>query len=244
MKNAFDKMSRSRAAGVFRAAAFGAWLAMVLCLCGGCLHLDQAIILHKDGSGRMLFHYSVPEDTVTTLAAGQRIIEQWQGRNPGPEATDLQWFFSKPAVTRQFTSRGTSLKEYRVYNKGGRRHVQIEVAAANAWTALESGRFGDFQVTRTPEGDVVIRADLPEDPSAEPPGPKELERLRALCEGLSMTLTIEAPTEVLDATAPGGGGGRKATWVFDPAVDESFLSRMPVIELKLSGKGLDWHRKK
>ncbi|OGV72080.1 MAG: hypothetical protein A3K19_08315 [Lentisphaerae bacterium RIFOXYB12_FULL_65_16] len=243
MKTNTNISIRARARTNWRPILLCAAMALGLLLNAGCLYLDQAIVLREDGSCTVTYRYSVPEDAVPNLATAQRVIEQWQGRNPGPDSNDLQWCFSRPAVSRHFAGRGLTLKGHRIYEKDGRRYAEITVNADNAWAALESGKFGPFQLSRTAEGDYRLRADIPEDPAAKPPTPEQRDKLRALCEGLSLTLTLETPTKII-STSSTAASGKKATWVFDPRVDDTFLAKTPVIDLTFSGKDLNWDRKK
>ena len=215
--------------------------ALVIHLCAGCVHLEQEILIDSDATAIFTYHYSVAADTFETVAAGRRVIEAWQGRQPRPEITDLNWFFNGTAAEQYFSGPGLKLERYRAYTKGGRRHVELEIAADDVRRALESGRFGEFALTQTDEGDFLFRADLVSEPEGAPLTPEQLDRLRALCDDLWLKLRVKVPTRIRETTAT-RSRRRSATWIFDSARNADFLERAPVIELSFSGKGLDWQQ--
>ena len=213
--------------------------AVVLVGTSGCVHLEQTIQIKPNGAARFTYHYSVAEDTLETIAAGHRTIEGWQGGQPGPGLTDLNWLFNAAAAERHFAGHGIKLKRHRTYTKGGRRHVELALSATDVGRALDSGKFGEFSLTRTETGEFRFHAHLVAEPEPQELTPEQLNRLRALCDDLWLSFSVEVPTRILETTAT-RVDGKRATWVFDPAQSADFLVQTPVIGLSFSSEGLDW----
>lgn len=206
-----------------------------LCLAGlfavGCIHLDQRIQINPNGSGVVTYEYSVAEDAFGALAAGRLAIGSWQS----PPAGGLPWFASERAARSHFAAPEFEVQFYRASRRDGRRVVRLVVLAHDLRSALAGGRLGDFRLERTPEGNWRFASAPPvRAAAAAPPSEEEVARLRALCDDLWLRLTVDTAGPVLDTTAP-ERGERRAVWVFDPGVDDSFLRERPRLEVVFKG---------
>ena len=227
-----------RAGGGARLRAAGA--GVVLLLVGhGCVRLEQQIAIRGDGSATFTYHYSVADETRTTLTAGRREIERWQGRKPGPGEEDLNWVFSKDAAFRHFTGKGVRLETYRAYAKDGRHHVEVVISAENAHRALQTRKFGAFSLSRTSEGHILFQDDIVRDIDPAPLNPEQLARVRQLCDGLWLRFALRVPGKILSSTAGESGRGR-ATWVLDPQNDPQILVDIPRIMLRFESENATW----
>ena len=209
-------------------------------LCGvGCMHLEQAITIERDGSAAFDFHYVVPEEALPAATAAQQQLERWQGLTPSENASRLNWFLSESAARTYFGGPGRKLEFYRSYSRNKHQHVDLRVRDRSVLAALRSGQFGQFRISRGEGEDYTFEAELASYPVEEPLTKGQLGRLKVLAQGLSLRLRVTVPTEILTTTAP-FVQGNTAVWHFEPDSDPSLLSRSPKIQLVFSGEGLDW----
>jgi len=216
----------------------GGVLSAALCV-SGCLHLEQAITIERDGSATFDFHYVVPEDTLPAATAAQQQLERWQGLTPSESTSGLNWFLSERAARTYFSGSGRKLEYYRSYSRNKHRHADLRVSVKSVLAALRSGQFGQFAIKQGEGGDYTFEAELASYPVEKPLTREQLERLQVLTQGLSLRLGVVVPTEILTTTAP-AVQKTTAVWHFEPDTDPSLLSRTPKIQLTFSGKGLDW----
>jgi hypothetical protein len=206
-------------------------LCLVSLLLSGCIHLEQRVKINSDGSGVVTYDYSVAEETFGTVATGRMAIGEWQKR---PQA-GLNWFTNERAVNRFFAGKKLEVQYYRMFRKGGRRHVRVIVLAPDLRAALATGKLGDFRLDQTADGNGRFRRLPPAKPQAKKLSEEDVARLRALCDDLWLRLVVETPTDVLSATST-DRKGKQITWAFDPGSDDSFLRKRPEIEVVYKGK--------
>jgi hypothetical protein len=206
--------------------------AIVLAL-AGCIRLEQKLLLNGDGTLAVSYHYSVAADSEALLSSGARVIQGWQGSNPGGGA----WFTSEDAVRAHFAAAGVRLQKYRSYMDGGRRHVEMLVFTDTGAKALNAGVFGPLRCDRLPDGRVRLWLELP----TVPPKSDGLsaDAVAALAQDLYLSLEISVPGEVVRTTAPTRRGS-VVRWEFDPAKDTAFLTAPPRLECVFEAKHLDW----
>lgn len=210
------------------------WLAALslvpVLLTAGCLHLEQDIVWHADGRATVVTRYSVAEESLELLATGQRVIQGWQADRAPASAPALNWFFSRASADEFFQGKGIRLERHRVETRDGRRHVEVRVVAEDARRAFASGRFGDFALVTDAAGDQSLTARLVATPETAALTPEARVRLRELCRGLRLVLSVTVPGQILSTTAH-RQDGQRATWVFDADADASFLERTPEIAI-------------
>ncbi len=199
-------------------------------LLGGCIHLEQRVQINPNGSGLITYDYSVAEETFGTVAAGKMAIGSWRN----PPVGGLNWFASERAVNEYFAGDQFEVQYYRISRKGGRREVRIIVLAKDLQAALATGKIGDFRLEQTPEGNWRFHNAVPDKP-AKKLTEDELDRLRALCDDLWLRLVVVTPGPIVEATTK-DKEETQATWLFDPAADDSFLREHPRIDVTYQGK--------
>lgn len=206
------------------------FLGLASLLLGGCIHLEQRIQINPNGSGVITYDYSVAEETFGTVASGRMAIGSWQN----PPVAGLDWFASERAVNEYFAGDQFEVQHYRISRKGGRRQVRIIVLAKDIQAALATGKIGDFRLDQTPEGNWRFHSAAPAKP-AKKLTDEELDKLRALCDDLWLRLVVATPYPIVEATTK-DKEETQATWLFDPAADDSFLRERPRIEVTYQGK--------
>lgn len=200
---------------------------------GGCVQLEQKVLLNGDGSMAVTYHYSVAEDSEPLLSAGARVIQQWQGQPAGSAA----WITSEEAVRQHFAATGVQIQRYHRYSKGGRRHVEVLLFAEYGPAALNGSLLGPLHCERLASGNVRLWAELPTVPR-DAAGLNQ-DAVEALAQDLYLRLEFSLPGEIVKTTAD-SRSRTSAIWTFDPGKDPSFLRRAPHIECVFNAQGLDW----
>jgi len=205
----------------------------------GCIHLEQRITVHGDGSGLISLHYSVPIDKIDSMASCQAAIDRRQRSAGAPGTTGPNWFLNNRLAHDCFQGKAITLEENRSYDEDGRRHVVLQCRATDMRKALATGQFGDFSIEPGREGNYVFRAQLPEAPLRGAPSPERIREFQALFEGMVLRLVVKVPSQILDSTAK-DLSGTTATWELKPGENAELLKRNPTVSLTFSGTDLAW----
>jgi hypothetical protein len=205
--------------------------AFLLLITSGCLHLEQTIDIHQDGSLSVEYHYIFTEDQIRILAASQAQIDQWQSHEPSPALPPL---FDRQQALNYFSGDGIKLKNYRSYVAKGRRHVIIQCEAQKARQALDSGKFGDFVLEKNAQGDLDFKAEMIGDGPVTSANPGLLNALSHAKEPFYLKLTVNTPTKILQTSAK-DQQKRQAVWEYSVAPTASELPELPRISLTFSG---------
>lgn len=209
----------------------------------GCMEIEQAMVLGRDGSLTVHLEYSVDEVTLPALVEGQRLIEQWQGQQPATShgKSGSRWILSPEGAASHFAGPGIELLAHRVRSVDGRRQVTVQCRARDGRRALADGLFGDFAVTKRAPGHFALRAELVQPADSRPNSEEAVRTLAALCRGLRIRLQVETPTDIVSTTGK-RDGRRRVAWEFhvQEGGEIEFLRRPPEIEVVFEGAGLSW----
>ena len=217
--------------------------ALALILAAGCIDFQESIVIKRDGSGMIGLQYSIDEQLVNGFAEARKTVDEWQTGVALAEKGKAVWMGGEGAARKYFAGDGITVNHYAAVTRDGRSTVQIVCDVADVQKALATGKFGNLILARNDQGDFDLRADLPPDPSGRPPvNDARSEQFKALTRGLKLAFRVQTPTQILSAAGATVKENR-ADWLFDAAADDSFLRKMPRIELVFSGAGLDWGKK-
>ncbi len=197
---------------------------LLLSLVTGCFDLEQHLMIHEDGSGMMAYHYSVDEDMFPLMKQTQKSFQDWQNS----EESSPQWMLNRKTAAEFFKTSNSELKTYEQYTERGRTHVQIRVALDSVQKALQSGRFGEFNLEQKEEM-WFFTASLVNDFS-EKLNIEQQRRLNELCKDVLLRFSITVPGTVQSAT------GKMLTpstviWKFGGSGNTDFLNEVPEIHL-------------
>lgn len=196
-------------------------LAALLALAAsGCLQVEEELEVGRDNRGRFALRMSVP------LPVYRTFVEE-PGKVHWPE---LARFFDIGAGPGCFpAAEGFDVYRYRVFEKDGRKHLQIDGNLTDLNKALASGKLGPFKPGTTGAGAQRLDLLLPPPPGGDAAAQqRRVEELRRLAGGLQLALRLTVPNRIVDTNAP-KRDKRSATWTFDVDKDASFLAQPPAI---------------
>jgi len=210
-------------------------LLLLLCLSSGCVELHQKLVWHADDSGDIWLDYRVPLALWPSLLAAQTRVQSWQDdattTAAKPTAAELAWWFNEAQVRQFCRQAGVRLVQYERRQTALYQQVLVHCRAADLPKVLANGAFGTFNITRTDNGLVKIKAVLAETDAAPAPLSEQRRRqLEALCQGLRLQLQIQVPGRIETSSAT-TVTEQQASWEFDADADPGFLHSVPRIEL-------------
>lgn len=203
--------------------AVTALLVLPLLLLSGCLQLREDIAITGPNTGTFVIRAAVPLDVYQHLLAGPRPAL------PGParwfDATAGERFF--PAID------GLSVGKYRVVDDGQVKQVTIEGKITDLDKAIGSGCLGPLRLERAADGTVTLRSRDIAFPAPAPATLTDARRadLKELAAGLQLVFVVRT-TGTISATSAPKHDDHTASWVFDPAADDAFLTQPPQLMVK------------
>ncbi|MFA6929175.1 MAG: hypothetical protein WCT05_02530 [Lentisphaeria bacterium] len=156
----------------------------------GCLTFRQSLVFHRDASCVVTYEYSFPEE-YASLWQHVSIFLGSKHKEAGGS------FLDEKAVRQFFTENALEVRQYRQYIQDKIRHVEIIVLSRDGEKAINSGIFGDFQLSKNALGDSFFKGNLtplPTDLSKE-----TRTRLQKLGTGLTFQFRLKVPTEIIQS---------------------------------------------
>lgn len=165
----------------------------LILLCGnGCLTYKQTIIFNADGSCLVSYFLSCPEEYAPLLESSMQYLGTTRalfGRGPALNYLD------EAALRQAMAAEAIELRQYRRFRRDGVEHLQIIALARQSEAVFRSGMFGGFRRQPGTGGETSVLADIPAMPATF--SAERLQELRALCEGLDLTLVLVAPEPIV-----------------------------------------------
>jgi hypothetical protein len=239
----FGQMAKMRAAGIARIA--GAFLFSTL---AGCIHVDQTLILEKNGSGIVDLTYAMSEES----------ISQWQdvarnmldSSNPGSSSSVMPFDFSDQDIRddfKEFERDGVVLQSVKSETRDGWKYRRMVINFRNLAGLAKAGFLADRNISlvKDARGNYVFTQ------QAGPEGnlPPELAAFSGtladslfsgMMQGFKAVMRIKTPGRILETNAP-EKSERQARWLFDLERDPEALQKVQEASLRIvfEGKGLD-----
>ena len=216
-------------------------LSMILVMAGlmvaatGCLEMEQAIEIAKDGSMTVSYRYAMTPENHRLLGQAQAGVQSWQQDrtvSTSSTFTDLNWIFNEDQVKRFFSLRGMAVKDYKTRLDKTRHEVSFRVVCQEATSALASGRFGPFEIRHRPDGtianglvEIVSTLEKPRRQVSE----ADWKKLCEACSGLKAKLSLRVPGEIIETDGTKQEHG--AVWSIDNDQDLEMLRKPPRFRL-------------
>lgn len=202
-------------------------LIAVLCLCSGCLELEQHIKIAADDGIEVAYCYVIPPRTLALLQGMKPVMDEAQGGKSLVGQKMYQWILQENAVREYFGRNDCRVVDFkRQTASDGSVRVSFAVKADDYRKALMSGVFGDFEVIEN-RGKVEIKTNpmvlLSSCDEAK------LNQLSELCKGMTLSLTIQTPKTMLKTSGTYRNG--RAEWLIDAEKDKDFLRKIPEISV-------------
>ena len=240
----FGQMAKMRAAGI--ACIAGAFLASTL---GGCINVDQTLVLEKDGSGTIDLTYGMSEES----------ISQWQdvarnmldGSNPGSSSSPVMPFdFSDEDVRndfKEYEADGVALQSLRSETRDGWKYRRMVISFKSLAGIARAGFLANRNISlvKDPRGNYVFTqqvgrgGNLPPELAAFTDTSAD-SLFSGMMQGFKAVIRVKTPGRILETNAP-EKSERQAGWVFDLERDPTALQKVQEASLRIvfEGKGLD-----
>lgn len=213
--------------------------AVLLACAFGCVHVDQTITLHADGSGELALRYGMSLENIAQMEAMSRqAVEAEGGTNDVPPPTPFD--FDEAAVREdfeEFRERGVTLESIRSEVRDGWKYLSLKIRFASlaglAGTEFVSDR--GITLVRREDGNYEFRQAAPPG-NAAPEMDGVNEMMTQMMEGFRAVVSVVAPSPVVESNAD-RTDGRTVTWVFDLAKDPRALVRAQQMDLRVVFEG-------
>ena len=171
-------------------------LLLVLCLCmllGGCLTIEQAILIRDDYTLMANYTYTYPS---IHEGAVDGALATLTGASPLDER----------AVRRHFAGRNAEVTVYKKTVRGDRTSLQVVVVARDAAKAVNAGAFGTMKLERR-EGGMRLEAVAPGDAMDGEHRELLMEKAARLCNGAGISFVVSVPGSVTGHNGKAVGHG-------------------------------------
>lgn len=213
------------------------WMAGVLALAaGGCVKFDVEETLNADGTVDMKIHYAVSEQTAAQWNA---LRQQTNKQDPKLKGATQEpgLVFDEADIKAAFEKKeGVKLTSVRTETKDGWKHIYADVRFDDVGKAsaidpfdqkggglsLTKNQGGGLSLTKSADGNWVLES-INGEREQKKPNPEEQAMVRAMMAGLSISVKVTVPGDIVETTAP-DKEGRSATWKLDIA-DEKFFDK-------------------
>jgi hypothetical protein len=187
------------------------WVALFATL-GGCLELEQTVVLAPDGSGKQTLKLALRESTLDQITRTSAAADLGAAANP-------KALFDKDLVGRELVAAGLSLSHHAAKQEGGKRSVELAATfgsfailqksplcgSAATWELVAGPKPGTAKLTLYPQGKAAWvearrKADAMQQ-ELDPVATDFFQKQRAALAGLDLTLRFQLPGDVLVWTA-------------------------------------------
>lgn len=207
-------------------------LPLLVALCAAlaaCVQVDQTLLLEADGGGVLTVQYNMSREALLDLEARARALAEETG-----EVAPAPLTFDEAAIRadfKEYEGQGITLEEARAWEENERRFVRLRIRFASLQALGKTEFLSDrrVQLTRASDGSYVFTQQAP---PSEPMPPEAHEWMRQLMEGFRAHLSVETPGPIVESNAD-RVEDRRATWIFDPALDANALVRAQQMDLRV-----------
>lgn len=170
-------------------------LASFTLLLSGCINYAEDLTLNPDGSGKMVVHYSISEDTVKQMDEAETPLN-----------------FDKAEIEKEFEGKKAKLEDVNVYSEDNLRHIVMTVSFKDMSEVTEM--LEDRGATLTANADGSQSFEIAYPGTGEAADASATEMLK----GYTWKTTVNTPGKVVEASEGGVVSGGSVTWDM-PIVD-------------------------
>jgi hypothetical protein len=237
------QMAKIHAAGI--ACIVGAFLVSTL---AGCIHVDQTLILEKDGSGTIDLAYSMSEESISQWRDVTR--NMLDSSNPGSSSPIMPFDFSDQDIRddfKEYEKDGVVLQSVQSETRNGWKYRRLVIGfrtlAGIAKTGFLANR--NISLTKDARGNYVFTqqaggaGNMPPE-LADLAGTSADSLFSGMMQGFKAVIRVKTPSRILETNAP-EKSERQAGWIFDLERDTEALQKAQNASLRIvfEGKGLD-----
>ena len=193
----------------------------------GCIHLEQEIRIKDASSGTFKTRLAIP------LNLYRSFLEADEVRN----SDSLMNIFDPKLGSQSYSEiNGVKLLQYRAYERGDKLNVLIEGEILDIQSVCDSKILGECKLSQIKDGISSLEfasfspliSSLPSNPENEL---SKTEQLKKVVKGMRLSLIIQVPDTVVETSAS-IVKDNLVQWIYDPEVDDSFLSTPPKLFVK------------
>lgn len=219
----------------------------------GCVKVEQAFDIGKDGSATLEVSYSMSEMTVDRMKAMIKLKHGMRMAVEDAEDTGPQWdeLFLNPIEVKirlnieKYKDYGISLEKLKVETRNAWRHVHLKVRFDDIAKAAKADFFSEygFSLTKTSDGNYVLHRDPPNDEpmtTVDMADPETLKTVTPVLSGFRVTLKVGVPGTILKTNAH-QQGLNTAIWDFDfnQNINALLAYQKQALDIAFEGKNLE-----
>ena len=164
-------------------------LASFALLLSGCINYDETITLNPDGSGKMIVHYSISEETVTQMEDAETPLD-----------------FDKSEIEKEFVDRKAKLEDVKTYSEDNLRHIVMTVSFKDMSEVAEMLETRAATLTPGADGSQLFEIAYPGTGEATDASATEMLK------DYTWKTTVNTPGKVVEASEGGVISGGSVTW--------------------------------
>jgi hypothetical protein len=234
---------------------FRSALIVTLLAACGCLEVDEALTINRDGSGTCELAYSISEQAIVQMKAMLKLkaqMEEAAGESDKAstgKGADYTFLFAEPADEHlrrgfgQYEKHGLVLEDLKVEARDGRRNVRMKISFPGLDSLSKTEFFPEHRlsIARNPEGSCVLEL-VPMSGEKVPRITDEdtVRQLVPLLSGFRVTLKVNTPGRITETNAS-EKSDRTATWTFDFDKNPNAVPDLQngLMKVVFDGSGLD-----
>lgn len=212
----------------------------------GCVHVDQAITLNKDGSGRLEVSYGM---SLGDLEQMQALTESAGGGEKDKTASATPFDFREEDIRKDFEEYarfGVKLDSVKTEEKDGWKYIHLKVAFRNLAGLAKTELVADRAVSlsKDAEGRYVFRQAvgeaLPDVQAEGGDGESASAVMAGLMKGFRARVRVSVPGPIVESSGA-RIEGQTAEWEYDLEKDPKAVERLQRADMRVvfEGGGLD-----
>lgn len=212
---------------------------------GGCIHIDQTLTLHSDGTGTIDLVYAMPEDQPGDIQAAARAVIEQSAPNGNP--VPMPFDQSDADVRGEFKTyerHGVFLQSVRTESRNGWKYRTMAIRFQSLQGLARTGILADrtLSLTRDERGNYVL---------VQAAGKKSgdylamVEQIQSdpilseLLTGFRAAIRVQTPGRILESNAT-QKSERMAAWLYDSDRDPHAIENVQRATMRIvfDGRGL------
>jgi hypothetical protein len=131
----------------FTTRILGVLALLVFAYLAGCINYDQDVQINENGSGKLIMHYSLPQQLTAMMAMGDQSTEK-------KEDNQMPFKITEDEVKKDLAAKGVKVEKFETKTEGDKNHYYVTIAFDNITDLNQTKTFAKMPFQWKKEGSV------------------------------------------------------------------------------------------
>jgi hypothetical protein len=198
----------------------------------GCINYDQQVDVNKNGSGKMIMHYSMAQQLVSMMSMGDQ--------GGGGSDQEMPFKLKEEEVKKDLAAQGVKVDKFETKTEGDQQHFYVHISFDNIANLNQTQTFKDMQFGWTDaDGVITYTQTLKGKPKkeGEADDPQAKQMAQAMFGSAAFKYTVKLPSKALPAPDTNGTiaeDGMTVSWSY-PLVELDSGDKVMTAKFKSGG---------